>query len=338
MKYKYKLDPSSKKFDCPKCEKKRFVRLINELGEYLSAEFGRCDRSNSCGYSQFPQSIEKELQIDYSLPSIKVSAITSKIASTIDISIVNQSMKRYETNPFFEYLRGFFYIEEIDFIFNLYKVGTSKKWGGSTVFWQINLDFEVRSGKIIKYDKDTGKRIKLPFPLTTWVHSLLQLKEFNLKQVLFGEHLLSQFPEKVICIVESEKTAIIMALKHPAYLWLATSGKEGFTCEKLRVLKNRRIVVFPDSDAFDHWSQKTELIIKQINLKIFISPFIMNCTIALEQTQGFDLADLIQMELNKSNSNQMVSLNKNSVLEHLKHQNPCLSELIAVFELEVVKK
>lgn len=101
----------------------------------------------------------------------------------------------------------------------------------------------------------------------------------------------------------------------------------------LRVLKNRILAVFPDSDAFGYWTQKTELIVKQINLEIFISPFIMNCTIALKQTKGFDLADLIQIELNKFNSNQMVSLNKNSVLEHLMHQNPCLSELIAVFDL-----
>ena len=333
VKHKYKFDPSSKKFVCPKCGKKRFVRMVCESGNYLSDDFGRCDRSNSCGYSMYPQGNEQEQQIDYSLPKVKVSTIKNEVASTLPILHVQQSMKRYEINSFFQFLLTIFSKEEIDVVFNLYKVGTSKKWGGSAVFWQINIDFEVRSGKVIKFDIVSGKRIKEPFTHTTWVHSLLKLTDFNLKQVLYGEHLLNQFPEKVICIVESEKTAVIMALKHPIYLWLATSGKNGFTIDKLRVLKKRHVVIFPDSDAFNEWNEKAKLISKQINLNLHVSPFVMNCTIAMEQTTGFDLADLIQININKLELMQVNTVVQDSALDKLKQRNPYVSELIRVFDL-----
>lgn len=333
MKYKYQLDTSSKKFVCPACEKRSFVRMINQNGDYISNEFGRCDRSNSCGYSMYPKINVQEQPIDYSLPKVNVSTIKNKVASTLPNEYVQQSFKRYDINSFFQFLLTIFSKEEINFVFDLYKVGTSKKWGGSTVFWQINIDLEVRAGKVIKFDVISGKRIKDPFSHMTWVHSLLKLNDFNLKQVLFGEHLLNQFPNKVICIVESEKTAIIMAIKHPIYLWLATSGKNGFTFDKLCVLKKRQVVVFPDSDAFNEWNEKAKLISKQINLNLIVSPFVMNCTIAMKQTIGFDLADLIQININKPEQIQVNSVVQDTALDKLIQRNPYLSELIRVFDL-----
>ena len=86
------------------------------------------------------------------------------------------------------------------------------------------------------YDGCTGKRIKQPYNHITWVHSLLkqQLKEntskfldsdmlslfenFNLKQCLFGEHLLPANPLMQVAIVESEKTAIIASMFFPQLL------------------------------------------------------------------------------------------------------------------------
>ena len=50
--YKYHLDKSSKKFNCPQCDKKRFVKYIEtETGHYADSQYGRCDRETSCGYS-----------------------------------------------------------------------------------------------------------------------------------------------------------------------------------------------------------------------------------------------------------------------------------------------
>jgi hypothetical protein len=307
--------------------------MIDELGNYLSAEFGRCDRSNSCGYYKYPEKSDSNVKLD--LTQRKVATLTDKVGppSSITERYVQQSLKGYKINSFYRFLCNMFTKQEIDSVFATYKVGTSKLWGGATVFWQISIDFEVRTGKVIKFDPLTGKRIKEPRPLMTWVHVILKLKEFNLKQVLFGEHLLPQFPKKTVCIVESEKTAIIMALKYPNYLWLATGGKSEFKTEKLRVLTGRKVVIFPDTDFHKDWTEKSECISKQLNLNLVVSSYLMNCTIAIDQKKGYDLADFKQINLDNANLIQTKNQAINSDLEQLLQQNPNLSELIRVFDL-----
>ena len=45
-------------------------------------------------------------------------------------------------------------------------------WNGSTVFWQIDVRGNVRAGKIMGYDAETGHWIKEPFKQVNWVHSV----------------------------------------------------------------------------------------------------------------------------------------------------------------------
>ena len=45
MIHEYSLEKGSKKHECPNCNKKRYVRYINnETKEYADYQFGRCDR------------------------------------------------------------------------------------------------------------------------------------------------------------------------------------------------------------------------------------------------------------------------------------------------------
>lgn len=335
MKYKYTFDPTSKKFPCPRCDKKKFVRMIDELGNYISDEFGFCERKGSCRYFKYPKKSDSNIKIDYSQRKLVNLTIKDGPPSIIPAHYVQQSLKSYSINSFYQYLTNLFNKERIDAVFNEYKVGTSKKWNGATVFWLISKDFEVRSGKVIKFDAFSGKRIKEPNPLMTWVHSLLKLKQFNLKQVLFGEHLLSYFPKKPICIVESEKTAVIMAIKHPNYLWLATGSKHEFKAEKLKVLIGRKVVIFPDTDAHKEWEIKVEQLSKQLNLDFIVSSYVINCTIALDQSKGYDLADFKQINIDNADSIESNHIAKNKNLECLIKRNPNLSEFIRVFDLYV---
>jgi hypothetical protein len=85
--------------------------------------------------------------------------------------------------------------------------------------------------------------------------------DFIHRQCFFGEHLLS-LPEnknKPVCIVESEKTACICSEVIPEFLWLATGGKNGVKWTDKNVwtyLTGRNIILFPDVDAHQQWSDK----------------------------------------------------------------------------------
>ena len=95
------------------------------------------------------------------------------------------------------------------------------------------------------------------------------------------------------------------------------------------------MVVFPDTDFHENWSERAVAINKQFNLNLVVSPYLVNCTIALDQTNGYDLDDFNQINMDLSMLIQDNQLSKNSNLERLIQRNPNLSELTRVFDLEV---
>jgi hypothetical protein len=178
-----------------------------------------------------------------------------KPASFIKDEILKASLKAYKTNYFVQYLNELFGVEVTSELIKKYFIGTSKHWQGATVFWQIDKNGKIRAGKTMLYSPTTGKRIQKPFNHVDWVHSLLKMPEFELRQCLFGEHLLID-KTKPVAIVESEKTAVIASAYKPEFIWLATGGKDGLKVEKCSVLAGRTVVLFPDLDGFEKWSSK----------------------------------------------------------------------------------
>ena len=54
IRYRYNLDPSSKKYKCPNCGKFSLVIFIySETGEIME-HYGRCDRESKCGFFHHP--------------------------------------------------------------------------------------------------------------------------------------------------------------------------------------------------------------------------------------------------------------------------------------------
>ena len=141
-----------------------------------------------------------------------------------------------------------------------------------TVFWQIDKDGNVRTAHYMKYKPD-GHRIKEKnqYP-TDWIHNLLErggYKQYydpekqEYHQCLFGEHLLKQYPKATIKLVESEKTAILMAIAYgnnTTQLWLACCGSSNLTRERLKPLidQHRNIILYPDRDGVKLWKQKAD--------------------------------------------------------------------------------
>ena len=144
-----------------------------------------------------------------------------------------------------------------------------------TVFWQIDYDGHPRTAHYMKY-KENGHRLKENEGkyVTDWLHSLLSRGGYKQyydeeKQThrlcLFGEHLLRKYPTATVKLVESEKTAILMAIAYgnnPMQVWLACCGASNLTRERLRPLiqQHRNVVLYPDRDSIDLWKQKAEAI------------------------------------------------------------------------------
>lgn len=323
MDYKFSLDTSSKKFTCPSCEKKRFVRYIdNETKKYLSEEFGRCDRESSCSYHLPPTSNKTLINCNSIEPT--------KPISTIDSRYVSASELKYKDNHLFQYLIKHFEKKEILECFKKYRVGTSKHWEGATVFWQIDQNNLVRSGKIMLINSNNGKRIKLPYPHINWVHKVLNLKEYNLKQCLFGEHLVATQLQQ-IAIVESEKTAITMSLFLKNTLWIATGSKQNLKHELLKSLKNNNLILFPDCGEFEDWNKKA-LELNKLGFTIKCSKLLENFNYPL----GTDLADLY-FNLNEKNkteiSNEFHLSETEKTVQQIAKTNPTIIDLINTFNL-----
>jgi len=142
-----------------------------------------------------------------------------------------------------------------------------------------------------KYLEDAQYRCKDIVPSVYWIHSILNLPNFNLSQCFFGEHLLHD-TTKVVAIVESEKTAVIASIYFPNVIWLATGGSNGLDIDKCRCLKGRTVVFFPDAGMFEKWNKKA----KELSAicAISVSSLVEKNATEEERRKGFDLADYLE--------------------------------------------
>lgn len=302
--YKYILEPYKSlksRANCPACQKNnQFARYIDiETNEILSEITGRCNREINCGYHFTPKQYFEDNKHDHNFDKKRiVKAFVKEIKKnkTVSLSIpfelLKKTRKQYEHNNFFTYIENKIGNELALKVFSLYHVGSSKHWKGATIFWQIDISGSIRAGKVMLYDKGTGKRIKEPFPHITWIHKLIKLKDYELNQCLFGEHLLLEFPEKPIAIVESEKTALLAAAYTPKFNWLAAGNLNNLSRKRCESLKGKTVLLFPDAGAFHIWKEKAKTL---SDLASFIVSDLIEKKATPEQIKkGFDLADYFE--------------------------------------------
>jgi hypothetical protein len=172
-----------------------------------------------------------------------------------------------------------------------YFIGTSKHWNGATVFWQLDLNRKIRTGKLMRYNPFDGKRIKEPYNYITWVHSVLKLADFTLLQCLFDEHLLKEDFTKPVAITESEKTAIIASIFLPQFIWLTCGSVNNLTFERCKVLQGRKVVLYPDMNCYEQWSKKANELSESANFTV--SDLLERNASEAEKKQGLDIADFL---------------------------------------------
>lgn len=167
---------------------KKFVRFIDiETGQYCDDIFGRCDREVECNYFKSPGGSNN---ITVFVPK------PVKLPFYISESDFKNTLLHYHENNLHTFLIKLYDVQKTKDVFSLYHVGTSKKWEGATLFWQINQYQIVGQGKIMLFNPENGKRIKKPFPHISSVHTQLKKQDQLPEYCFFGEHLISHFPQK----------------------------------------------------------------------------------------------------------------------------------------------
>ena len=158
------------RYKCPSCDHKAvFTHYIDtDTGEHIHPSVGICDRVNNCGYHYPPKHYFKDngIQIDKSFQSpIKLEPITVKKPSFVPEDIFRSSLTKteFDKNHFIKYLVKLFGPELTKQLIDKYFIGNSSHWNGGTLFWQVDTLGRVRTGKIILYSYDTGKRVKTPY-------------------------------------------------------------------------------------------------------------------------------------------------------------------------------
>ena len=268
--HRYILEPykgMNTRYRCPSCQQrdKTFSLYIDtETGEHLHPTVGRCNRESNCGHHYTPKQYFQDNNISFDTPqpkTYKPQPVTPqpKPFSFVPVEVFKASLNptAFETNHFVKFLIYLLGVEVASQLVSRYFIATSKHWNGATVFWQIDIQGKVRTGKIMLYSPTTGKRVKnLELPVY-WVHKAIKQPEFELKQCLFGEHLLID-KTKPVAIVESEKTAVIASVYLPQFIWCAAGSLTNLNAEKCSILKGRTVTLFPDLNGFEKWSSKAK--------------------------------------------------------------------------------
>lgn len=335
---------------CPACGHKGvFSRYIDtETGEYLSDEVGRCNREDKCGYHYTPGQYfrdhpeEKTTTPQHHTPTIQTAPQPPRPIDTLPFEYVTRSLGY--RSKFIRFLCSIFdpYTLEsptIEYLMKSYYLGCTRT--GAVIYWQIDGQSRVRTGKIMQYDPETGKRIKNANGAIDWAHSKLKQSgkiphTWELTQCLFGEHLLNDRPGDTVCLVESEKSALIAAGMMPQYLWLATGGKQNLKTDKCQCLKSRNVILYPDLGAFEDWKKKGKEIAGQIGFDIVVSNLLESIATPEDRTNGLDIADYIIRQLkavreqeNEHKTSVITLTEEEKTLQYLTMKNPDILTLIS---------
>lgn len=200
----------------------------------------------------------------------------------------------------------------------------------------------------------------------------LKTQDFRADWCGFGDHLLPSMPDTPICVVESEKTAIVAALTYPDRIWIAVGGKEQFNPTgrpgTLAPYRGRKIIIYPDRDGYEDkvrkdgksielgWRTLARLLAKEgfsvyvdTTIERHYTEFVLddNGNIVIENGEPKrskkDLADLIieykHGVIKPKKEQPYKSPEKEEaekVFEEMKRNNPIFAELAETFQLEPI--
>lgn len=360
--YRYSLN-SKQKFECPACgHSNRFVKYMdNTTGLYISGDYGKCDREESCGYHERPDSCfiddstsvikfeEKDLNESDSMDRERYIETFHLVRNKINRRYASVNLSR---NVFINGLLARFDGNKVREAYAMYKIGMF--FNGATVFPYF-YNNELKSAKIIHFKPDLHRN-KDVRPM--WLHSTKTFKYFDYVEgkvdevlnncypaeneeyeefikyreaytedsvcekykfclPLFGWDLLGVYPDKTICLVESEKTAVICSICFPDFIWLATGGKNFLQQYKFNYYNGRTWLFFPDlsgdNSTSDYWKQQVKRISEKYSMFDYFIDFVPptnNENKVFNQNakeNGFDIADyILEYKFKSGDSNNYI--------------------------------
>ena len=344
---------------CPDCGRKgKFSPYIDTvtMQPVDDKRCGRCNRLSNCGYHLPPREIKTHPNPPYEggnlvprcqqspsiegrcerasvAPTAGLSAPRSLACEPFGVSLFYSRMHRamQQSQPWGHHLatwlRTRFPREQVDAALKRYHVGGTPD--GATLWWQIDEQGRVHTGKAMQYNPLTGHRVKEKGCPVNWAHRMRiygEPTDLIVPQCLFGLHLINEnedvnencHPEgmhsgaqsslssslalqaatpPLVRLVESEKTALILSLLCPDKVWLATGGKANFKESMLAPLIGLDVEVYPDADALADWYARAVELNRTLGTRLHI-PIgyydLMNHDEA--RRAGWDLADVVMGE------------------------------------------
>lgn len=189
---------------------------------------------------------------------------------------VADSMKGIEQTLFVKWLHSLPWDAEqrarLRQVLHLYCVATCPHGPEWVSFWQITHDGVPLTAKYMRYHAD-GHRVKdrdeqgRKVFASDWEHAYRarmgqydRAKYDTNGRALFGAHLLNRYPQAVVNVVESEKTALIMATYYGNFaqqLWVACGGVGQLKLDVMQPLidQGRTVWLWPDRDGQAKWQQ-----------------------------------------------------------------------------------
>jgi len=271
--YRYQLESKKltghqpRKLTCPSCGKKKcLVRYVDTRNgnQYVDDTVGKCDHQHSCGYHYTPSEYYRDNQGARPVATESRYTPPPPLPPFQPLPMAYVTRSHSPRSTFWQWLSNdvasklSLSSEQLLRIYEDYLIGATRR--NNVIFWQVDELQQVHGGHIMQYRID-GHRDGFQ----GWTHvPLIKVgllpPNWQLYQCLFGQHLLSKRPDAHVCLVESEKTALVMAACQPEYLWLATAGSGGLSAEKLDCLKGRKVTLFPDSGCYEKWKKQMSLI------------------------------------------------------------------------------
>ena len=188
-----KYKGTSTRHTCPNCgDRRSFAYYVDESGTPLHPSVGRCNHESGCGYHYTPR------QYFHDHPECRTAGgfssgrqcMAQKPKQPLQQTAIGYIPPHYVEKSqslhsnfcrFLSVLLDSYYgskaKEVLERLMEDYRLGATRD--GAVIFWQIDRENKVRTGKVMQYNPGDGHRVKDgQTSAVNWIHSILKRGSF----------------------------------------------------------------------------------------------------------------------------------------------------------------